>query len=293
MCGSRSQDVVRPRPVVGLAAGQRQRHHQRRPCAPVLVGEVDGDLQRQRIGRAPGVAPAAELSIRGHAAVAEAHVAEAVGEHVRRTRRRFGDGLPAERHRQVDFDPLRTVVVADHAQGVHVRPAAAEVIRQVGDEAHLAAVAGEAQLLTRAGIERVGDRTCRAQPPAQEIAHRAHAFVAVRDFLAAGRGGASRAQAGEGEREAAGQQHGGEDHLDQGEAGGFARGDAARVHGSTPEGSGCTNRNVDTCNCWFASLPQATRSDTASSDGADRSRGWSVPAGCAGSRHGETSSCQR
>ena len=80
---------------------------------PSLVGEGRWNLQAT-IRACPRSLNRRAVRPSRHAAVTEASPRPS-GEHVRRTQRRSAM-VRRERHRQVDFDPLRTVVVADHAE---------------------------------------------------------------------------------------------------------------------------------------------------------------------------------
>ena len=172
-----------------------------------------------------------------------------------------------------------------------LRPAAAEVIRQVGDEAHAPRFPGEAQRGPAVVVEAERDSLRAADAPAQEFGDRAHAFVARRHRLAALHGGRRRAHRRERQHQPGGEQHGRQQHFDQCEAGCAP---ACLAHGAaTPSTGGNTSRSDDSCTRWRGPpSPQSTCSRRCSSRAAFGSlrRG---PRRGSGSLHGATSRCQR
>ena len=268
---------------------RRQRHDQIRPRA-LCIGNPHPHLRRQRLRMLPFVQPRCRLAVLARSAIGELDAAQAVGQRFRRTRAAAFDGLAGQHHAEVDLQG-EAVAVARHAQRMQVRTTAAEVIRQVGDEAHRFRFTGEAPRLAGLRVEFEHQALHPADPPAQEFGHRADPLVAFRDRLAALRGGARRAHGGEAQCEPGGEQHGRQQHIDQGES---RRTTARADHGPpTPSGCGSTSRNDDSrTRCAASPSPHATCSCRCSRRAAFGSM-RTGPLRGAGSVHGSTSSRQR
>ncbi|MNN12471.1 hypothetical protein D3C81_1254650 [compost metagenome] len=200
--------------------------------------------------------PIAEfVGARIDAAIAQAHLLEFIGQQFHAARRVLLHLLAGLQQGQADLQLLRLALAADF-QRMHIRAATAEVIRHIGDEAHLLRVTAEdgGSAADPVGFHRQWHG--RRQAPTQEAFHAAHAFVLAGDGFTACADGQRRTHDGERQRHAGGQQHGGQQHFDQGET---AHGSRRPVHGAAPPATSSERRrNVRQRSCSCAVSPQRT-----------------------------------